>query len=187
LLAVGILAVYHGKYKIMPSHAAEYALQATLYLAEIEQAEPVSVTELAEVLGAPRNYLSKILGALARGGVLTSLRGPTGGFQLAVRPEELKLAAVVGLFDPPPGRRCLLGLGQCSDTNPCTAHPLWKGIAKQIDGFFRRTTVADLLEASERSAADASAAGVTTGRKRGRARGAAGGPGLTRGKEAKHG
>lgn len=171
----------------MTSHAAGYALQATLLLARIKRAEPVSVAELAERLGAPRNHLSKILGVLARAGVLTSLRGPTGGFRLACRPEELELVRVVSLFDPLPGTRCVLGLRQCSESNPCEAHPLWRDVADQIDGFFRRTTVGDLLGESVRRKKEAvSSRGKTEG-KQGRARPGAGGRGFTRRKEAKHG
>jgi len=129
----------------MISQTAEYALRATLHLAENDADAPLRVGELAAAVGAPRNYLSKILGALARGGVLVSLRGPSGGFRLAQEPTRLRLSRIVELFDPAPGQRCLLGRTRCSDARPCGVHQLWRGISVQVDDFFRTTTVADVL------------------------------------------
>lgn len=129
------------------SDTAEYALRAVLYVARTASPErPTRSDEIARALGVPRNYLSKILHTLGKSGVLRSARGPQGGFQLAVEPEELVLARIVGTFDPMELRRsCLLGRPECSDANPCPAHPRWKGIADQVRGFFLQTTVADLL------------------------------------------
>lgn len=175
----------------MISQTAEYALQATVYLARNQRPEPVSVGELADALGAPRNYLSKILGALARGGVLTSLRGPSGGFRLAVSPDRLALSRIVGLFDPPPGRQCLMGRRVCGEADPCAAHALWTGVAERVDGFFRETTVRALLEASATAVPAATAGGSgrakpkrAGGRSRRRV---SGGIDLNRRKEAEHG
>lgn len=140
----------------MLSQTAEYALRAVIFLAEHEDEAPLRVGDVARALGAPRNYLSKTLHELARVGILSSLRGPAGGFRLAVSPGKLTLARVVSSFDDPPGRRrCLLGRSQCSDARPCGAHDRWKGVAEAMAEFFRTTTVADVLTAgSEEESAE---------------------------------
>ncbi len=130
----------------MLSSTAEYAVKAVLYLATHADARPVRVGEVADALGIPRNYLSKILHELARAGVLTSLRGKHGGFQLAVPPGELSLFTVVSHFDHiSESRSCLLGRPQCSDRHACAAHWRWKALSEQIGAFFSETTVADLM------------------------------------------
>lgn len=130
----------------MLSNTAEYALQAVLYLAEYAQDRPVPVDDVAEALGMPRNYLSKILHELARAGVLVSTRGKRGGFMLAIPPDALPLLAVVRLFDRiAEGRRCLLGRPECSDQTPCAAHYRWKTLSTELAQFFHDTTVGDLL------------------------------------------
>jgi Rrf2 family protein len=130
----------------MLSQTAEYALRAVLYLAEHADDRPVRVGEMADALRIPRNYLSKILHQLARTGVLVSLRGKAGGFQLGVSPDRLALGAVVTPFDRiEEQRRCLLGRPQCSDRTACAAHGRWKEVADAVADFFRDTTVADLL------------------------------------------
>ena len=130
----------------MLSQTAEYALRAVLYVAEHAAGRPVRVAEMADALRIPRNYLSKILHQLARTGVLVSLRGKSGGFQLGVPADRLALSAVVTPFDRiEERRRCLLGRPQCSDRTACAAHVRWKDVAAAVADFFRDTTVADLL------------------------------------------
>lgn len=130
----------------MLSQTAEYALRSVLYLAGHEDEALVPVDRISADLDLPRNYLSKILHALAKRGLLTSTRGPHGGFALAVPADELSLLAVIEPFDAMEERRqCLLGRSRCSDQAPCPAHARWKDVAERVGTFFRETTVEDLL------------------------------------------
>jgi Rrf2 family protein len=133
----------------MLSRTAEYALRAAVQVALLGQDRPVRVEELARASDVPRNYLSKILHVLARQGVLTSTRGPQGGFQLAVDPERLKLARVTAPFETQPASRCVLGRPRCSDRNPCGAHERWKGATAAMRSFFEETTLADVIGTQE--------------------------------------
>ena len=127
------------------SQTAVYALRAVLHLAEVEGEEPLRVDDIAEALDVPRNYLSKILHVLAREGVLTSTRGPHGGFRLGRPPSQLRLAAVIGSFDEiTTASDCLLGRARCSDANPCAAHARWKSASRQVRTFLDETTIEDL-------------------------------------------
>jgi len=129
----------------MLSQTAEYALRTVLYLATTDQGELSNVSDIAERLDIPRNYLSKTLHLLARAGVLTSTRGKHGGFRLTKPASELTLAEVVAPFDGPTGARiCLLGRVACSDSDPCPAHGRWKAVSNQVSTFFRETKVSDL-------------------------------------------
>ena len=127
------------------SQTAIYALKATVSLAESSGSGPVRVDDLSSRLGVPRNYLSKILHSLARNRVLSSTRGPGGGFELGVAPEDLTLASVVGHFDDlANGSGCLLGRERCSDEDPCAAHERWKAASSAVAEFLNDTTIADL-------------------------------------------
>jgi Rrf2 family protein len=131
------------------SQTAEYALRAVLYLADHEGDAPASVEDIAERLGVPRNYLSKILYRLAQEGVLASTRGKGGGFRLARKPDRLTLLEVVGPIDGMSAeRRCLLGRPQCSDRNPCPVHHQWKEVSDRVSAFFRDRTVGELVRGS---------------------------------------
>lgn len=133
------------------SQTVEYALRASIYIAQ-QRPRSVRGPEVAAAVNAPRNYLGKILGTLARAGYLESSRGPAGGFRLAKGSELHPLTLVVSVFEAAEPRRCLLGHGECGKSPACTAHQRWQPIAKATDEFFARTTLADLL-ASPASAA----------------------------------
>lgn len=137
------------------SSTAQQAVNAVICIAQAESDAPVRVDEIARVMGCPRNYLSKTLHLLTRAGVLRSERGPKGGFRLAASAERLTLARVVAPFEPMGKRRCLVGRASCGDAHPCPMHHRWKEIAGSIDDFFRRTTIAGLIDGSPRASAEA--------------------------------
>lgn len=130
----------------MLSQTSEHAVRAVLYLAQRAQGESVPADVIADALGAPRNYLAKTLNALAKAGIVASMRGPTGGFRLAVSADGLTLEEVIRPFDEARARRvCLLGGKPCCDEAPCAAHFRWKAVNEDVWAPLRRTTVADLL------------------------------------------
>jgi Rrf2 family protein len=127
---------------------AEYALRAVSYIAEHEHEGPVPVSAIAASLDAPQNYLSKTLYQLGAQGVLRSSRGAQGGYRLAVRPDSLRLAAIVEPFMPSSEHRCIMGRARCRDDIPCGAHARWKEVNDTARAFFSDLTVADLLAAT---------------------------------------
>ena len=129
----------------MISRTAEYALRAVIYLSRIEGRQPIPVDEIADVLDAPRNYLSKTLHELAKAGVLKSLRGPTGGFSLAADPEVLTVADLADWFDEPRlSGMCLLGGRPCDRANPCGAHERWSAAWAAARAPIASMTIAEL-------------------------------------------
>ena len=133
----------------MISKTSQYALRAILHLARQPEERRVRATDVAEDLGVPTNYLSKILHALARTGLLVSERGPGGGFRLARRAEEITVADAIEPFEPlGTGRQCLLGRPECLDTDACSVHTRWKEVSESMLDFFHETTVADLQESA---------------------------------------
>ena len=135
----------------MLSITGAYALRATMYLARRAGEGPVRVEDVAGALSVPRNYLSKILHALVKEGLLRSERGPRGGFELAVPASTVTLLQVVEPFeDLEEGRRCVLGRGECSDADPCALHEQWKGVASDLAAFFRDTVISDVVAGESR-------------------------------------
>jgi Rrf2 family protein len=130
----------------MLNQTAEYALRAVVTIAEQPDGQPIGAGTLAGNLGIPQNYLSKTLHQLARAGILESSRGKFGGFQLARPPGRISLLDIVTQFDEVAGRQsCLMGRAVCSDHSPCAAHTRWKVVGEKMAGFFKETTVADLM------------------------------------------
>lgn len=139
-------SVLHGTQHPVLTKTGDYALRALLVLARHGVGRSMSADAIAELTGTPPNYTSKTLYALARAGLLRSMRGPTGGFALAVPPETVAIAQIADVFADPPARpRCLLGTGPCDSKNPCTAHAQWCRVASAAREPLLTTTIADLL------------------------------------------
>lgn len=131
----------------MLSATADHAVRAILVLARAYGRKPVRADEVADAIGAPRNYLAKTLNALAKEGLVTSARGPLGGFTLAVAPDELTIARVVDCFDGPiPQTKCMLGCMPCDPLHPCAAHARWTEIRTARRAPLHATTIAALLQ-----------------------------------------
>ena len=128
---------------------AEYAVRAVLFIARHER--PVRVAEIATAIQVPQNYLSKTLHQLARAGVLSSTRGPSGGFRLGMAADRLTLQRIISTFAQAGGQRCLLGNGLCGELAECAVHARWAPVRSQMSDFFGTTTVADLLPAATSS------------------------------------
>jgi len=127
------------------SNTGVLALRAVLVIAMWPEDGAASTGAIAARLGAPSNYLSKVLNRLTRLGVLRSTRGPGGGYRLLRAPEELSIWDIVAEFERP--RRsdvCLLG-GPCDTDNPCVAHRQWREMRDRTSTLYDTTTIADFM------------------------------------------
>lgn len=130
----------------MVTQTSEHAIRALLFLAQRPEGEHVAAERIAQALGAPANYLSKTLNALAKQGLVGSTRGPAGGFRLRVPPAQVTLAEVVATFDDVrPKPMCLLGDRPCDARHPCRAHAAWDRVTTAMRHPLHATTLADLL------------------------------------------
>lgn len=131
------------------SSTSTYALRALALLAT-RPSEPAVARDIAGRASIPTGYLSKILGQLARTGVLTAVRGIKGGYTLARPPDEITLAEVVSCFEEAvrsPG--CVVGGGRtCPKSARCRAHDRWRLVVDAFSSFLASTTVADLASGS---------------------------------------
>ncbi|HWD98621.1 MAG TPA: Rrf2 family transcriptional regulator [Bryobacteraceae bacterium] len=125
----------------MLSQTAEYALRAMVSLARGGSHTAQDVAADARV---PLDYLSKILNALGRAGLVSAQRGRGGGFQAARSADEISVLEVVTAVDPV--RRihtCPLGLA-AHGTNLCPLHRKIDDAAQSIEEMFRLTTIGSL-------------------------------------------
>jgi Rrf2 family protein len=83
------------------TQASTYALAYLVYLARERPDRPVPSYEAAREEGLPERFLLKVLGLLARAGVLWGTRGPSGGYRLAREPKDITLLEVIEAVDGP--------------------------------------------------------------------------------------
>src|SRR5262249_36459396 len=106
--------------------------------------------KVAQEIGAPQNYLAKLLQTLAHEGLLQSQKGRDGGFRLARDSRRISLLDVVEPIEQI-GRwsGCIVGRPECSDADPCPIHYRWKSVREAYLKLLQRTTLADLVAKGE--------------------------------------
>lgn len=131
---------------IVLSTTSEYALRALLLLAQTPPEQTVLGRELAVGARIPPRYLSKIMLALRRAGLVSASRGTGGGYTLLRPAAGIHLVEVVELFEGAGARpQCFLGVNtECNEEQPCSAHAYWKGVRKSYVDFLESTTLKDI-------------------------------------------
>jgi len=126
------------------SQTAEYALRAVTVLAS-HAGRPLTAQQIAVRTRVPASYLSKVLQALGRAGLVQAQRGLRGGYVMSRPLGELSVLDVINAVDPLKRiDRCPLGL-HAHKRRLCSLHrQLDHGIAL-VESLFGQTTIAQLL------------------------------------------
>ncbi|HEX5131569.1 MAG TPA: Rrf2 family transcriptional regulator [Candidatus Krumholzibacteria bacterium] len=136
------------------STACEYAIRAMTYLARFEKGQRVLARDVSAHEKIPGPFLGKIFQTLVRGGLLTSTKGPGGGFALARSPREIALFDIYQAVDGTTYLdACAVGLARCSDETPCPLHDRWKPIRERIRQYLQATSLSDMADATEKKLA----------------------------------
>jgi Rrf2 family transcriptional regulator, iron-sulfur cluster assembly transcription factor len=122
-----------------------YALHAVTVLARSEGL--VANSELAAGLDISLPMVAKILNRLVQAGLVTSRRGPGGGYTLSRPAEDIRLREVIAPTEGEQwGRGCLMGLPRCDDENPCALHPTWLKLRTRILSMLDDRTVREMAD-----------------------------------------
>lgn len=133
----------------MLSKTAEYALRATIYIAlKGSEDNKLGIEEIAKGIDSPRSFTAKILQLLTQNNrVISSVRGPNGGFYLTDRARKLPVKAILAAVEEENViTKCVLGLKECSETRPCPMHTQYKNIKKQLKQMFEKTNIQQLVD-----------------------------------------
>ena len=126
-----------------------YAVTAMLDIALHRQRGPISVVDIAERQGISAAYLEQLLARLKKAGLLTSVRGPGGGYRLKREMDLISVSSIItAVGDGVDATRCH-GSGDCQDGHMCLTHDLWSDLSGEIDGFLTGISLADLVGRKE--------------------------------------
>jgi Rrf2 family iron-sulfur cluster assembly transcriptional regulator len=124
-----------------------YAVRGVLYIALVQDEKHyVQVEEIAANLAAPRHFMGKILKKLAKEGVLSSTKGPSGGFTINKDTLSLSLIRIMQITDGlSPLQNCVLRMTECHASNPCPMHRRMEMIKSGLLAVLSDTSIGDLL------------------------------------------
>jgi Rrf2 family protein len=108
----------------MFSKSCTYGIRAVLYLeVEGKDQKKIGVKEIAEALNIPFHFLAKILQLLSKHGIISSSKGPGGGFYLNEENKKRPLLDIIQNIDGDTAfTSCILGMPECCDSCPCPLH-----------------------------------------------------------------
>lgn len=132
------------------SSQEEYGLRCLLRLGRQPEGTSLTIPEISKAEGISTPYVAKLMRILRTGGLVTSVRGQSGGYALARVPEKIlvgEVMAVLGgrLFDP---AFCDMHTGDervCTHSVDCSLRSLWRTVQMVIDQVLNQTTLRDLL------------------------------------------
>ena len=123
-----------------------YAIKALTALAE-SGGQCAQTADIAKGAGVPKPYLSKIIQALARAGVVVAKRGAGGGITLCRPPLQISLLEIVEAVEGEGWLGgCLLGFDECSTLADCPTHAFWMRVRGEIIAELSKTSLASVLE-----------------------------------------
>lgn len=132
----------------MFSKACEYGIRAVIYLwSQNKDGKKLGVKDICKEIDAPEYFTAKVLQSLAKKEVISSSKGPNGGFYISNDQEQLRLIDLVIAIDGDAiFRGCGLGLKQCSEVNPCPIHHEFKAVRDQLTDMLTSMTLRQLAE-----------------------------------------
>ena len=129
------------------STKARYAVMAMVDLAQRGGARPVCLSDIARRQEISLPYLEQLFAKLRRGALVRSVRGPGGGYLLARRAEEVRIAdIVVAVNGPIRATRCPpdSSSGCMGNSSRCLTHDLWAELGNQIHLYLSSVSLADV-------------------------------------------
>lgn len=135
------------------SKGCEYTLRALICGLEMTHGEGFRVEDACREADVPESFTRKGFQRLVHQGVLKTVRGPGGGYRLKGNASDISILEIVKLVDGEETyERCVMGLSQCGDKEPCPIHEIWKTTKKKFVGELRQTSLEQMIYSSKKKA-----------------------------------
>jgi Rrf2 family iron-sulfur cluster assembly transcriptional regulator len=122
-----------------------FAVTAMVDLAMRQTRGPVTLAAISERQHISLSYLEQLFGKLRRSRLVSSVRGPGGGYNLAQAPQQITVAQIVTAVDEPLDATQCGGKENCHDDRRCMTHDLWATLNEKMYEYLSSVTLADLV------------------------------------------
>lgn len=126
-----------------------YAVTAMLDLALHKNQGPVSLSDISSRQAISLSYLEQLFSKLRRCELVSSVRGPGGGYELKRGSDEIFIAQIIDAVDESVDTTKCQGAGDCQGGETCLTHYLWEDLSEQIHTFLESISLADLVAKNE--------------------------------------
>jgi Rrf2 family iron-sulfur cluster assembly transcriptional regulator len=121
-----------------------YAVTAVLDLSFHQGDGPVSLADISERQNISLSYLEQLFSRLRRNNIVSSTRGPGGGYSLSRTPQEISMAEIILAVDETYDATNCSDKGGCSGEQQCLTHDLWQELSDEIHQFLHGITLAEM-------------------------------------------
>ncbi|MDP2560562.1 Fe-S cluster assembly transcription factor [Psychrobium sp. 1_MG-2023] len=126
-----------------------YAVTAMLDVALHQSVGPVCLADISERQRISLSYLEQLFSKLRKANLVSSVRGPGGGYQLASDAIDISIGAVISAVnDSVVATRCK-GDKPCSPAGRCLTHSLWNDFSDKMQEFLDSVSLGELMDNSE--------------------------------------
>jgi Rrf2 family iron-sulfur cluster assembly transcriptional regulator len=122
-----------------------FAVTAMIDVAMHGAEGPVTLAAVSARQKISLSYLEQLFGKLRRSGLVESVRGPGGGYNLAKPSDQLSVADIIIAVDEPIDATQCAGRENCKDDRRCMTHDLWAGLNDHIFNFLSGVSLAELV------------------------------------------
>lgn len=123
-----------------------FAVTAMIDLAMNAGEGPVTLAEISERQKISLSYLEQLFGKLRRNQLVSSVRGPGGGYQPNKALDTVSVADIIVAVDEPIDATQCGGKENCRDDQKCITHDLWISLNEHIFDYLRGVSLAQLVE-----------------------------------------
>ncbi|MEM7423313.1 MAG: Rrf2 family transcriptional regulator [Pseudomonadota bacterium] len=130
------------------STKGRYAVTALADIAMNGESGPVALADIAERQDISLAYLEQLFVKLRRAGLVSSVRGPGGGYQLAQPSAETRISDIMAAVDErlnAMGCDGKVGQGCGTSREACLTHALWEQLSAHVHVFLSQTTIGDVI------------------------------------------
>ena len=133
------------------STKGRYGLRILMDLAIHQSEKPRLIRDIAKSQQISEKYISRLVIALRKAGMIRSVRGVNGGFHIAMKPEDITLLDVIEVMEGPLSIvDCVSAPKKCALSANCAPREIWSKLNEDIRDLMRQTTLADILASYDR-------------------------------------
>lgn len=123
-----------------------YAVTAMIDIALNQGNGPITLSLISERQGISLSYLEQLFAKLKKAELVSSARGPGGGYRLSRPADEISISHIIHAVDEVVDARKCGGKANCHGGEQCLSHELWSDLSELIDSFLKSITLQSLLD-----------------------------------------
>lgn len=128
-----------------------YAVTAMLDLSLNYEVGTITLADISNRQGISLSYLEQLFSRLRKQNLVSSIRGPGGGYTLSRAADKITILDVISAVDEKMDNTACKGKANCHDGEQCLSHHLWESLSDQIRVYLSGITLEQVVQSYDAS------------------------------------